>query len=191
MIFRRRSSHRADEPLADALDPQGVLPAYRPAVVDAVQARGQFHALVAATASGPLQDRLRELGSGVDSGVLAVWNATQQAMRLESVVATLDPERVTAELKQAKRSGDADASVVEALGARFYSTQRLLNALDELRQRIPVLEARLGTAVARAAELTLTSSASSSAGALNSLGRELDQLVLELETLQAGAEAVC
>jgi hypothetical protein len=191
MIFRRRSSNRAAEPLADALDPEAVLPAYRPAVVDAARARGQFHALVAATSPGPLQDRLRELGSGVDSGVLAVWNAVQQAMRLESVVATLDPERVTAELKRAKRSSEADASVVEALGARFDSTQRLLNALDELRQRIPVLEARLGTAVARAAELTLTSSTSSSAGALDSLGRELDQLVLELEALQAGAEAVC
>ena len=82
--------------------------------------------------------------------------------RSTASTSTLDPDRVTAELKQARRSGATD-DVVAALQERFASTQRLLNVRDELRDRLPVLEARLGTAVARAAEIVLTSPASAGA----------------------------
>jgi hypothetical protein len=193
MAFRRRAAKPAADPVAGVVDPATVPPAYRAAVEDALRARSQFHALLTTTVPGPMQDRLQEVAAKVDAGVLAVWQAVQQATKLEQVVTTLDPQRVTEDLKRARRAeqtGQADAEAVETLSARFASTQRLLNALEELRQRIPLLEARLGTAVARAAELTLTSSASPSAAGLEGLGGELDQLVLELEALQAGAAAV-
>ncbi|MDP1819615.1 MAG: hypothetical protein Q8K58_06925, partial [Acidimicrobiales bacterium] len=77
----------------------------------------------------------------------------------------------------------------DARTARFASLLRLLTALVEMRRRIPVLEARLGTAVARAAELTLTSSVSSSAAELDVLRAELDQLVDELGALQSAVAA--
>lgn len=192
MVFRRRPKPAA-EPAAPAIDPLAVPARYRPAVEDAVRARTQFHSLLAATAPGPMQDRLHELAAKVDAGVQAVVQAVQQAVRLEEVCATLDPDRVTDDLKRAKRAQESeqgDAATVEALTARFASTQRLLNSLDELRQRIPVLEARLGTAVARAAELTLTSAASPATAGLDDLGSDLDQLVLELGALQAGTAAM-
>lgn len=191
-MLRRRAKAPAD-PVGLQVDPSAVPEGHRPAVEDAVRARAQFRSLLTATAPGPMQDRLHELAPKVDAGVLAVWEAVQQTVRLEQVLITLDPERVTEDLKRAKRdeqSGQGDAATVEALTARFSSTQRLLNSHDELRQRIPILEARLGTAVARAAELTLTSSASPAAGGLDVLGSELDELVTELAALQAGAAAV-
>src|SRR5690349_4828210 len=154
MVFRRRPSAPPDPPAA--VDPASVAPAYRAPVADALRARAQFGELVAGLRDGPLQDRLRELGTRVDAGVLAVWRTASQAAEIDRVTATLDPDRVTAELKQARRAGAGD-DVVAALQARFASTQRLLNHRDELRDRLPVLEARLGTAVARAAELALTS----------------------------------
>lgn len=192
MVFRRRAKQPA-EPVGPQIDAMAVPPAHRSVVDDALRARTQFHSLLTTTAPGPMQDRLHELSAKVDAGVQAVWEAVQQAVRLEQVVATLDPVRVAEDLKRAKRaeqSGQADGAAVEALTARFASTQRLLNSLDELRQRIPVLEARLGTAVARAAEITLTSAASPTASGLDVLDGELDQLVLELGALQAGAAAV-
>lgn len=191
MVFRRRGSKQPPDPLAE-IDPARVPPAYRPAVDDAIRARTQFTALVGSMGTGPLRQRLDTLQHGIDAGAIAVWRAVQQAVRLETVVATLDPQRVTDDLKQAKRahqSGQGDAATVEVLSARFASTQRLLNALDELRDRIPLLEARLGTAVARAAELTLASSAASMAG-LDALQGELDDLVIELEALQAAVDEV-
>jgi hypothetical protein len=178
MVFRRRST--PPDPLA-AVDPSAVPVAYRAPVVDALRARAQFGELVAGLRSGPLQERLRELGGRVDAGVLAVFRTAMQAADIDRVAATLDPERVTAELKQARRAG-AEPEVVEALQARFASTQRLLNSRDELRDRLPVLEARLGTAVARAAELALTSPASAGAE-ISGLAGELDRLVLDLDAL--------
>ena len=100
------------------------------------------------------------------------------------MLATLDPERVSAELKRARRDG-ADPAVVEPLAARFTSVQRLLNTLDEVRERLPMLEARLGTAVARTAELTLTSSVAAAPAELDALAGELDALTVELHALGA------
>ncbi|MGI9031686.1 MAG: hypothetical protein ACR2HP_17150, partial [Ilumatobacteraceae bacterium] len=77
----------------------------------------------------------------------------------------------------------ADAAVVDALAARFASTQRLLNSLDELHEHLPVVEARLGTAVARAAELALTSSAAAAPQELGTLEDDLDALVFDLDAL--------
>ena len=181
MVFRRRSSTPPD-PLA-GVDPATVPPAYRAPVAAARRARTQFGDLVAGLRDGPLQDRLRELGARVDAGVLAVWRTASQAAEIDRVTATLDPERVTAELKRARRAG-ADDEVVAALQARFASTQRLLNSRDELRDRLPVLEARLGTAVARAAALALTSPGSAAAD-IAVLEADLDAVVVELGALGA------
>ena len=49
---------------------------------------------------------------------------------------------------------------------------------------VAVLEARLGTAVARAAELVLTSPAAASTE-IDDLAAELDRLVVELDSLSA------
>lgn len=113
--------------------------------------------------------------------MLAIWRTASQAATIERVAATLDPDRVTAELKHARRAG-ADASIVDVLQERFASIQRLLNARDELRDRLPVLEARLATAVARTAELTLVAPAVADAEVTRLTG-EVDSLVLELDAL--------
>jgi len=181
MVFRRRQPTPPD-PLA-GVDPAAVPPAYRAPVADARRARAQFDELVAGLREGPLRDRLGELGRRVDAGVLAVWRTATQAAEIDRVTSTLDPDRVTAELKQARRSGATD-DVVAALQERFASTQRLLNARDELRDRLPVLEARLGTAVARAAEIVLTSPASAGAE-IAGLETDLERLVGELDALGA------
>jgi hypothetical protein len=193
MAFRRRAPKAPPDPIAAEVDPATVPAAYRPPVIDALNARSQFKVLVEAVPDGPMRSRLEELSLRVDAGVLAVWQTVGQAVRLEGVVAALDPDRVANAMKQAKRdeaAGTLDAATMEAVAARFGATQRLLNSLDDLRERLPVLEARLGTAVARAAELTLTSSASSSAAGLDALTGELDTLVLELDALRAGVDAV-
>lgn len=181
MVFRRRRAAGVDDPLAD-VDPARVPPAYEAPVADALRARRQFAALVAGVRGGPLRDRLEELSARVDAGVLAVWGSAGQAARLEEVLTALDPERVAGELKRAKREG-ARPEVLEPLTARYASVQRLLNTLDDLRERLPLLEARLGTAVARTAELTLTSSAAAAPAELDALEHELTELTTELQAL--------
>jgi hypothetical protein len=179
MVFRRRPP---PDPLA-AVDPDALPPAFRAPVVDARRAHAQFAELVAGLADGPLRARLGELGERVDAGVLAIWRTASQAAAIDRVTASLDPQRVTAELKEARRRG-ADPSVVEALQERFASVQRLLNSRDELGEKLPVLEARLATAVARAAELTLATPQVVDRE-LARLSDEFDSLVVELDALHA------
>jgi hypothetical protein len=181
MVFRRRRAEPAD-PLS-AVD-LGALPSdYREPVVRATASRAQFQDLLLATREGPLRTRLGELGERVDAGVLAVWRTASQAAAIDRVAATLQPDRILADLKQARRTG-ADEELQEALQARFASTQQLLNARDELKEQLPVLEARLGTAVARAATLTLVDADTFDAE-LTSLSADLDGLVTELDALSA------
>jgi hypothetical protein len=181
-IFRRRSRNQPVDPITATVDPSAVPDRYRAVVADALRARTQFAGLVSSTQPGPLHDRMTSLAGDVDAGVLAVWQVVQHATRIEDVVATLDPGRVTDELKQARRAG-ADPATVEALAERFASNQRLLNSLEESRQRLPVLEARLGTAVARAAELVLTSSLGA-APELDRVHDDLTRLTQELDALR-------
>ena len=178
MVFRRR---RPPASPLDAVDPAAVPAACRPAVERALRSRAQFAELVASLRGGPLQDRMGALADQLDAGVLAVWRTASQAGAIDRVTTALDPERITAELKQARRDGAPD-DVVTALQERFASTQRLLNSRDELQVRLDVLEARLDTAVARAAELALTSSASA-ANDIADLERELGAVVVELDAL--------
>jgi hypothetical protein len=180
MVLGRRRGRPADP--VDEIDPSALPPRYRGPVVDALAARRRFDELVATLHPGPLQDRMGELRSRVDAGVLAVWRSATRAVELERVVDTLGAERIADELKQARRHG-ADPAVVDTLALRFASTQRLLNALEDLREHLPVVEARLGTAVARAAELALTSPAAAGRDELSGLEADLDTLIFDLDAL--------
>ena len=83
-----------------------------------------------------------------------MWEIATRATQVERTLAALDPERVTDEYKRAKRGG-ADPELEAVLAQRFGSVQRLLNTLDDTDERLRLLDARLGAAVAGAAEIAL------------------------------------
>lgn len=180
-MFRRRRQGppAAADPLA-AIDP-GLAPRrFRPVVDDALATRRRFAALIGGLAPGPVQERLAEMGGQLDAGVSAVWATVQRAAEIERVVATLDPDDVTADYKQAKRSG-ASAEVIAAHEARFASVQRLMNSLDEVDEKLNLLEARLGGIVAQAAEVAI---AAGSGAGVEALDAELSRVVGELDGLR-------
>jgi len=63
--------------------------------------------------------------------------------------------------------------------------QRLLNALDDTDDRLRLLDARLGAAVAQAAEIALGTSGEDAAGALDA---QLAGVVDELGTLRSALD---
>jgi hypothetical protein len=181
-MFRRRRPAEAD-PLAE-VDPANAPRRFARSVADALAARRRYRELVAGLRAGPVRDRLAALGGQLDAGVAAVWDTVQRASEMERVLATLDPDRVTAEFKQARRSG-APPEVVAAHEARFGSVQRLLNALDDTEQRLRLIDVRMGGAVARAAEVALASGAGA-----DELDAELAAVVDDLGALRAGLDEV-
>jgi hypothetical protein len=175
----RRKPKAPVDPLAH-VDPALAPPRYAAAVADAVAIRARWQAVVAGLRDGPTKDRMAELGERVDAGVLAVWDTVVRAAEVERVADGLEADRVTADYKAAKRDPATDPALVEALRARFESTQRLLNATDGVGDQLRLLDARLGAAVARGAEVALVASPDTTA----SLGAELDGVVGELGALR-------
>lgn len=181
-MLRRRRQPKQD-PLA-AVDPARAPRRFAAAVADSLAARQRYRELVDGLRPGPVRDRLAGLGEQLDAGVLAVWDTVQRADEVERILATLDPERVTDEYKQAKRSG-TDPELVAAREARFGSVQRLLNALDDTDEKLRLLDARLGGVVARAAEVAL-----SAGDGADQLDAELSAVVSDLGALRAGLDAL-
>jgi hypothetical protein len=179
-MFGRRRKLDAD-PLAH-VDPTRVPPRYAGHVAAALDARRRWQQLATSMREGAVQARLLEFGAQVDDGVLAVWDTVQRMVEIERVVASLDVDRVTAELKRVRRDPAADPAMVEALNARFASVQRMMNSVDDADARLRLLDARLGAAVARAAELALVP------GVDEVGGDELGAVVTELGALRAALD---
>ena len=182
MAFRRRSQGEPD-PLAH-VDPAAAPRRLAGTVSEALAARRRFRELVDGLRPGPVRDRLTELVPRIDAGVASVWDAAMRVGELERVLATLDPERVTDEYKRARRSG-ADPSVMAAQEARFNSVQRLLNTIEDIEERLRLLDVRLDGAVARAAEVALAAGAGA-----DELDAELTTVVDELGALRTALDEV-
>jgi hypothetical protein len=176
MLRRRR---QPEDPLGH-IDPAATSPRFARAVADALDARRRFADVVASVRPGPAQERLTAASARVDTGVAAVWDVAERATAVERTLSTLDPERVTDDYKRARRSG-ASPELEQALAQRFASVQRLLNTLDDTDERLRLLDARLGAAVASAAEVALGASDSADTTALDA---ELDGVTTELDSLR-------
>jgi hypothetical protein len=182
MLRRRREPEPPPDPLAH-VDPWAVSPRFSGAVQGALEARRRYADIVRRTRPGPVQERLAGLGARVDDGVSAVWATATRASDIEATLAGLEPERVTDQYKDAKRSG-ADPELVEALSARFTSVQRLLNTLDDTDERLRLLNTHLAATVARAAEVAL----SASADGADAVSDELDGVVGDLTALRSALD---
>jgi hypothetical protein len=180
-VLRRRKA--PDDPFA-LVDPRATSPRFASAVTEALESRRRYRELLAGLRPGPVRDRLEQTRLRFDAGVLAVWETVVRATDVERTLATLDPERVAAEYKRAKRAGD-QPDVEAALGQRFMSVQRLLNTLDDTDDRLRLLDARLGAAVAQAAEVALDVAGPSAADALDA---ELAGVVDDLAALRSALD---
>ena len=177
MLRRRRAP---EDPLAH-VDPALVSARFAAVVSDALDSRRRFADVVAGASEGPVRDRLVDAGVRVDAGVAGVWEIVQRATQVERTLAALDPDRVTDEYKRARRAA-VDPELEAVLAQRFGSVQRLLNALDDTDDRLRLLDARLGAAVAGAAELALGVTSP------ERLGAELDGVVTELGSLRSALD---
>ena len=181
MLRRRRPGD--GDPLAH-VDPAAVSPRFATAVADALAARRRYAEVLPGVRPGPVQDRLAGLGRRLEAGVAAVWDIAVRATQVERTLAALDPQRVTDDYKRVKREG-GQADLEAALGARFRSVQRLLNALDDTDARLRLLDARLGAAVAGAAEVAL---GTAGAGEADAVGTEIDGVVADLAALRSALD---
>lgn len=158
---------------------------WRKFVVDAIDARARYGRALEVTSSGPLRERLNEIGRRLDDGVDESWRIARRGMALESALHQLeDPRIVQQRLDQARHAG-AGEQLQQSLQAQLDSTARIIGVARDARARLQLLDARLDEAVARAVELALSSDDSSAVGGL---GSDVDAVVGDMEALRQALE---
>jgi hypothetical protein len=174
------------------IDPKSISQPWGRYVHEALQARRRYGDVVDATQSGPVRDRLVEIGGRVDEAVQECWRVARHGDALDDGVRSLNLKEVSYRLSQlrgrqpdAATAQDSHGRTVEALEAQLASGERLAQVARDAQQRLEVLDARLDEMVARAVELSLSASDVSD---LRGLGDEVDQLVGDMEALRQGLE---
>jgi len=179
----------------DRIDPFRLSEPWKLFVRDAQEAQARFDRTVERMQPGPLQDRLRDVGTRLADGVRECWRIACQGDELQEAYQQLDVKTVQAELnqleaeKQASR-GDANhvASIDRAIGAvrsQLSSAKRIGDVAQDASDRLKVLNAQLDEAVARAVELSVHAD---SVTDVAPLGADVDSLVSELESVREGLE---
>lgn len=159
---------------------------WRTFVADAVDARARYHRALGTARSGPLRERLAEIGQRLDTGVDESWRIAQRGMALESALSQLDdPAVVRNRLETARRAGDSRRDLADSLQAQLESTERVARVAVQARDRLQLLDARLDEAVARAVELALSADSPAAVGALRS---DVDAVVGDMEALRQALE---
>ena len=182
-MLRRR---KAKDPIA-TIDATLVDEPWRSSVVAALQARAQFADVARSVAKGPLRDRIDEIGARVDAGVLASWDTAQRGSQGAKLLASLDPDAITAQLKDAKRRNPDGGPEVDALTAQFDAVNKLWDGVDSAGEQLRLLDLRLGAAVARVAALAI---AARTPDDLDAADAELTAVVDELGALSSALDDV-
>ncbi len=194
-------------PRRPRLDPFTLNDPWRRFVQKALQARARFDEAVGNARSGPLRDRLGEIGDRVDSAVQECWqianrgqeladarrqidagDAAGKLAELEAVTGTADPSTgPNPAAASPAAASPAAASTAAALQAQLATASRLDTTISETRAHLQLLDARLNEAAARSIELSVRAG---DLAALAGLGADVDSLVGDLEALRQGLEEV-
>lgn len=178
----------------ERVDPFTLGDPWRRFVIDAQNAQNRYRRAVKRSRSGPLKERLEELGERIDRAVLECWRVACQGNNLGGALRQLETDRVEAELAEARRDlaharGGSTASLkatVEALEAQMRSAERLTGVWRSSRDRLRVLNAQLDEAVARAVELSV--GAGGSVAAFGGLSDQVAEVVSDMESLRQALE---
>ncbi|HET7487629.1 MAG TPA: hypothetical protein VFJ85_06835 [Acidimicrobiales bacterium] len=176
----------------ERIDPFAVGEPWRHSVMEAVRARARFEQTVDAARPGPLKDRLVDVGRRIDQGAEECWRIARQGDALRSAVGRLGVDQARRELEQVRaelaRAPEADRPPLQktaaALEAQVASAERIEKVSNDAATRLRVLNAQLDEAVARAVELSLSTSETD----LSPLSDDVDSLVGELESLRLALE---
>lgn len=174
----------------ERIDPFALREPWRFHVRDALSARNRFLDMLDDAGSGPLRDRLIELGADLDRAIDEVWRTARRAQEVSDARRSIDRARLERELTRITEDGgplgEVDEARVASLQAQLGSADRLQATLDHTTDRLAVLDARLDETVVRMVEL---GTRTNDPGRFDPFRGDLDDLVLDLEALRQGLDA--
>jgi hypothetical protein len=179
-------------PRLDRIDEFTLSAPWRKSVHQALAAQRRFNDAVHKADAGPLQDRLREIGERIDTGVRECWRVAQRGHAIEGGLKTLDvdsTQRALVDVERDLRNADDPRlqQTRESLRAQLHSAQRMIDAVHDATTQLRLLDARLDEAVTRAVELSLRSAPDAD---VSGLGSDVESLVTDMEALRSALEDV-
>jgi hypothetical protein len=192
-VYRRWNARRGP----GQVDPFSLREPWRSAAREALQARDRYRQAITGVAPGPLKDRLATIGQQLERGVEEAGRVARRGQRLEDVRRQIDSASAQGELQRIEAvagvsPGDDPslARTAEALKAQLATAERLDRVLNDTRNRLTLLDARLDEAVARTLELSVDADDPSDLGGLNttveSVLEEMEALRLALDEADGG-----
>jgi len=179
-------------PSEERIDPFTLSEPWRQYVQDAIQAHRRFKDAVESARRGPLRDRLQEIDDRVDTGVREVWRIARSGHDLVDARRRVDPDSIRREIAATERNAtqawadeDSMNRTMDALRAQLGTVERLERVIRDADSRLRLLNARLDEAAARTIELSVQAHDVSDLGGL---GRDVDDMVDEMEALRQAIE---
>jgi hypothetical protein len=160
-------------------------------VRSAEAARERFGRCAARVHPGPLRDAVHELTTRIDAGVAECRRIASGGRVLAEARAAIDTAALDTALRDAtaRQTADPDdplvASTVTALQSQRATAGRMDEVIEDTVNRLRLLDARLGEAVARVLELSAQAEVAPS---MPQLSNDIDGLLTDLEALRLAVE---
>ena len=172
---------------AETMDPFTVGEPWRRFVQGAQRSARRLHETVDATGDGPLKDRMLTIAGRLDDGLAETWAIARRGNQIDATIRHLDPASLKSKLGTLQERNAA--SPTEDLDAAIASVESQLEATDRLKaesaktaDRLRLTQTRLDELVTRAAEVSI------GAGDTDAYEHDVDDLVIELESLRQAVE---
>ena len=171
------------------MDPFTLAEPWRRLAQDAVGADAQFRDAVDRARSGPLRDRLADIGVRVQAGVVECWRVGQAGHALSKARARIDLAGLRRDLAALATTpaDDTASATATSIQAQIDAAERMDTTIAETRDRMRLLNARLNEAVTRAIEVSVSTATGDE---LSAVGNDLESITTEVEALRQGIEAV-
>ncbi len=170
----------------DGINPFALEDPWRTFVWQAKKSQRQFAESVKHTHDGPLRDRLNEIADRINTGVSECWQVAQSGQALTEARARIDLTSITTDLSQLPtgqplQSNPALAETAKALQSQLDTAKRMDEIIANTRDRLRLLDARLGELVTRVIELSVRPQGLED---LAAVGADVDSVVNEMEALR-------
>jgi hypothetical protein len=186
-------------PRGERILPYSLSDPWRQFVLAAVSLGQRFAAVTSQRDAGAVHDQLLAVGHRIDEGVWWAWDVARKGNALDQALAALDTapagrqaaetraeyERLLAAEGPGSAAAAALARTLAALEAQLATADRLRRVSGDAADKLRLLNAQLGEAVAEAVELALTRSSDVD---LTRLSGDVDGAVSELEALRQGLD---
>jgi len=174
-------------PKRPGINPRELDEPWRGLVQQILEANQRFDRALQGVQSGPLLDRLRQLGDRLETGVDEAWRIARAGQQLGAGRRQIDTTQIHADLQRAHSAPRTERTdqTIAAIQAQLDSAQRLDATINDTYDRLQLLDARLDEMVTRTVELSVTQT---DPDAIGGLGDEVESIVDDMEALRQAVE---